>query len=332
MAEVLVPRSFHRRPFPLFFYFISFVLFSHLVAGQTYTNGRTFTDGLAIIDSPSPQNPGHAGSPISIAVDVSGSGAISSGSNLSTSYRSLEIYLVSAQMNMTVSSGGLLTNETGSTVKHLNWPIPACVQPGDYNLTFYESSYFNNQGIFTITPIPIPVSNPSPSGQCTNLNPVQAQPQSSQPLLQSPFLPGSAPGAASASGASSPPGASASASASASDSASRMVTVVNPASVTITLTLSDGILNLPTVTVTANPTPTTVVMLSIATVTETDQGTITTYTQTSTFTTVVTPTQADSNSSGFIPVNAGSHVTSLPPLCFLFGTWLSSVLLYSRMF
>ncbi|KAJ6509331.1 hypothetical protein C8R47DRAFT_19000 [Mycena vitilis] len=177
-------------------------LFSRLVAGQALNgtgqlvNGQFFTNGLAIIDSPPPLNPGHAGSPIPIAIDVSGdgklpSGASTPGSSLSTSYQLLEIYLVSSEtnINMTISSGpGLLTNETGSTVKHLNWQIPACTPAGTYNLTFYESSVSNGKGIFTITPIPIPISNTSPSGQCTNLNSLQAQPQSSNALVQSPFL------------------------------------------------------------------------------------------------------------------------------------------------
>lgn len=58
------------------------------------------------------------------------------GSGQATSYNSLELYLVSAteNLNLTVSNGtGLLTQEPGSTVKHLNWPIPTCVPSGSYN-------------------------------------------------------------------------------------------------------------------------------------------------------------------------------------------------------
>lgn len=84
---------------------------------------------------------------------------------MATRYNSLELYLVSAQMNinLTVSNGpGLLTQEPGSTVKHLNWPIPPCVPAGDYNVrstsvvwwtliellpqvTYYEGSTINSQ-------------------------------------------------------------------------------------------------------------------------------------------------------------------------------------------
>ncbi|KAF7339975.1 hypothetical protein MVEN_01915200 [Mycena venus] len=179
------------------FLLLTFVALFQNVTGQ-YINGQFFTQGLSIIDSPSPQNPGHAGSPIPIAIDVSGDGklpasATSNGSD-STRYELLEIYLVSAEtkINITVSAGpGLLANESGSTVKHVNWPIPTCIPAGNYNLTFYETSLFNNTGVFTITPIPIPISNASPSGQCTDLNTLQAQPQSSNPLTQSPFAPNS---------------------------------------------------------------------------------------------------------------------------------------------
>ncbi|KAF7339821.1 hypothetical protein MVEN_01898600 [Mycena venus] len=357
MLEVLAHRSF-RQPLLLFF-LTFFALLSQPVAGQ-YINGQTFTNGLSIIDSPSPNNPGHAGSSINIAIDVSGDGKLPSaaslpGSGYSTGFVSLEIYLVSSEtnINMTVSAGpALLTGEPGSTVKHLNWPIPTCIPAGNYNLTFYESSLFNSEGIFTITPIPIPISNPStpgapappgapsppgqqptPSGQptppgaCTdNLNLLQAQPQSSSPLPQSPFAPGS------------PISASATLSAvSSTPSPSRMVTIITGSPIlTLTITLSDGVLNLPTVTVTAQPTPTTVVLLSTSIVTETDQGTVTTFTQTNTVTsvTMVTPSsQPDNlnNSPGFIPVNAASSLTSSAPLCLIFASaW--TLLLYSRMF
>ncbi|KAF8213485.1 hypothetical protein K438DRAFT_1804063 [Mycena galopus ATCC 62051] len=193
------PSAFQRRSLLFLCTFVT--LFSHLVSTSVsaqYINGQMYTNGLAIIDAPAPQNPGHAGSSLPIAIDVSGDGKLpasaSSNSSDSTHFESLNIFLVSAQtnINMTVSEGPtLLLNESGSTVKHLNWIIPTCLEAGNYNLTFYETSIFNNQGFFTITPVPIPISNTSPSGQCTNLNTLQAQPQSSNPLTQSPFAPNS---------------------------------------------------------------------------------------------------------------------------------------------
>lgn len=73
---------------------------------------------------------------------ISGDGKLQSsaaipGSNLPTRFDGLEIFLVSSQtnVNITVSTGpGLLTQESGSTVKHLNWPIPTCISPGQYNV------------------------------------------------------------------------------------------------------------------------------------------------------------------------------------------------------
>ncbi|KAK7064392.1 hypothetical protein R3P38DRAFT_2824248 [Favolaschia claudopus] len=329
--EVLVHRSFLR--FRLLLCLV--VLFSTLVAGQSLINGQTFTNGLAIIDAPAPQNPGHAGSNINIALDVSGNGKLPASarlpnSGLPTGFGSLQIYLVSAQtnVNVTVSADpGFLSSEPGSTVKHLNWPIPTCIPAGDYNLTFYESSQFNGQGIFTITPIPIPISNPNPSGPCPdNLNALQAQPQSSNPLSESPFAPGSSLSASSSSPTST-----------VSSTPTRMVTVISGSPVlTLTLTLSDGVLNLPTVTVTSQPSPTTIVVVSTDIVTQTLAGTVTTFTQTSTLTTVVTPSSQPNNvnnSPGFFPVNAAPHSISSVPrmLCFLFGvSW--TLLLYSSIF
>ncbi|KAK7064558.1 hypothetical protein R3P38DRAFT_3250140 [Favolaschia claudopus] len=182
-----------------FFTFAALFFQLNHVAAEAYINGQFFTNGLAIIDSPAPQHPGHAGSPLPIAIEVSGDGKIpisasSNNSDASTRFELLEIYLVSsaANINITVSTGpALLANESGSTVKHVNWPIPTCIPAGDYNLTFYETSLFNNQNVFTITPIPIPISNTNPDGQCSNLNTLQSQPQSANPLTDSPFAPNS---------------------------------------------------------------------------------------------------------------------------------------------
>ncbi|KAJ7632163.1 hypothetical protein FB45DRAFT_1057301 [Roridomyces roridus] len=182
--------------------FLAFALLGVPLVAAQYINGQTFTSGLAIIDAPSPNNPGHAGSAINIAVDVSGDGKLAPaasvpGSSLSTRFDALEIYLVSdkTNINMTVSnSSDFLTGESGSTVKHLNFALPDCIQPGDYNLTFYETSHYNGDFVFTITPIPVPVSNTnSASADCNSsfLNPLQSQPQPDTRLSASPFAPNS---------------------------------------------------------------------------------------------------------------------------------------------
>ena len=78
---------------------------------------------------------------------ISGDGHLSQsasipGSGQSTRFDSLEVYLVSYQtsLNMTISQGtGLLTQESGSTVKHINWVIDPCISPGNYNVRISSS-------------------------------------------------------------------------------------------------------------------------------------------------------------------------------------------------
>lgn len=152
-------------------------------------NGQFFTKGLAINDAPAPGSPQHAGSNLVIAVDLSGDGKIDQsafipGSGEPTRYDSLEIYLVSSQtgLNFTVSNGtDLLTQEPGSTVKHLNWPLPSCMDAGTYNLTYYEGSHIQNEPFFSITSLIVEVDNPNKNSdisQCDSIsNDLQTQPQ-----------------------------------------------------------------------------------------------------------------------------------------------------------
>ncbi|KAJ3719748.1 hypothetical protein C8R42DRAFT_671653 [Lentinula raphanica] len=274
---------------------LSLIFLLGLVArttGQTYINGQTFTDGLAIIDAPSPGSPGHAGSTLPIAIDISGDGRLNSdasnpNSTASTHFSLLEIYLVSSEtsLNITVSNGtGLLTQEPGSTVKHLNWDVPTCVTAGSYNLTFYETSSINGQPQFIITPISVPIQNTNipttPCSQTANVtvNTLQTQPQPQNPLAQ-PIFPGGT--------------------LSSSESGSGFVT--------ITLT---GPLPYPmptTVTVTPSATPTTVIVISMTTETVTTTGPsgFITRTLTETAWSSAVAVTADANDSGFLPVNSG---------------------------
>ncbi|KAF7306740.1 hypothetical protein MIND_00465700 [Mycena indigotica] len=262
-----------------------------LSLASAFINGQTFTNGLAIVDAPSPNSPAHAGATLPIAVDVSGNGKLPAaarlpGSGLPTGFQSLTIFLVSAQTNANITvvdNSTFLTGESGSTVKHLNFVVPSCLKQGNYNLTFHEASVFNSGFVYAITPILVQVENPNPSGSCVDSNPLLPQPQPSIPLLESPFI--------------------------------------SPDLFTLTLTMSNGILNLPTVTVTSQATPTTVVVISETTVTRTDQGTPTTYTATSTLTTVVSVNK--DNRSGFVPINAANQFSpSIFGLCsFLLLYW-----------
>ncbi|KAJ3870049.1 hypothetical protein EV359DRAFT_76052 [Lentinula novae-zelandiae] len=261
-----------------------FGLILHVKAGQGFTNG------LSIIDAPSSGSPGHAGSVLPIAIDISGDGQLSSdasnpASTASTHFSLLEIYLVSSEtgLNITVSSGtGLLAQESGSTVKHINWPVPTCVTAGNYNLTLYETASINGQPHFTITPISIPIENANPSGvSCSQtasvtINPLQTQPQPQNSLTQSPF-----PGGISS-----------------SESGFVTITITGPLPYTLPTT----------VTVTPSATPTTVVVVSMTTETVTTTGPSGFITKTLTeiaWSSNVAVTAA-ANDSGFLPVNAGS--------------------------
>lgn len=84
----------------------------------------------------------HTGATQSVAIDISGDGHLpmdssGPGSSSPTHFDSLEIYLTSyaTSFNLTVSSGpNLLTQEPGSTVKHVNWLIDSCIPSGNYNV------------------------------------------------------------------------------------------------------------------------------------------------------------------------------------------------------
>jgi hypothetical protein len=183
------------RPFTLVS--LSFLIACFASVNGQLVNGQFFTQGLAISDAPAPASQHHTGGTLPIAIDVSGNGKLVQaasvpGSDLSTAFRSLDIYLVSAEtsVNLTVSSGPqLLQGEQGSTVKHLNWPIPSCLPQGAYNLTYYEGSRIDGQVYYSITPIPISIlSTTAPSSPCLGVTQPEAQPQASSPPAKSPFL------------------------------------------------------------------------------------------------------------------------------------------------
>ncbi|KAF9044862.1 hypothetical protein BDZ89DRAFT_1127886 [Hymenopellis radicata] len=141
-----------------------------LASGQ-YVNGQFFTYGLSIINAPSANSPGHAGSPLPISVEVSGDGKLAQMQD--TSLDLLEI---------------TWSHRTRIPISLLP-KAPTVFQPGNYNLTFYESSRINGESFFIITPITIPIENSQPSGTCTeNTNSLQEQPQAANAPGISPFL------------------------------------------------------------------------------------------------------------------------------------------------
>ncbi|PBK76959.1 hypothetical protein ARMSODRAFT_1079033 [Armillaria solidipes] len=271
----------HRRQlFSAAFTYALITLFA-LMHLQCAEAGQYFTSGLSIINSPSPNSPGHAGSTLPISIDVSEDGKLPDDSFFSL----LEIYLVSSEtnINLTVVSGtDFLSQESGS-VRHENFMIPTCIEAGNYNLTFYETSQIEGKPFFIITPIPLPIENSSPSGSaCTDgLNTLQGQPQVF----------------------SAPPEGSLSAGETSDSSVA--------ASPLSTITVSVGVsFTFPTtITVTPTQAPTTVVVVSesVTTIVTTDnhQSTVT---MTSTEIWSTTAVMQPSDLSGFVPVNDGHGI------------------------
>jgi hypothetical protein len=65
--------TFFSQHFQLAFITILFILTAHLsdASAQVLVNGQTFTNGLSIVDAPPPFSQFHAGSNISVAIEVS---------------------------------------------------------------------------------------------------------------------------------------------------------------------------------------------------------------------------------------------------------------------
>lgn len=258
-----------------------FALYPTVVLAQTLLNGQIYTNGLSIINSPALNSEHNAGGNIPISIEVSGNGklpfeALRPESGLDTAFEELNIFLVSSQTNtnLTVSSGPrLLTDEDGS-VRHLSYEIPDCIPAGQYNMTFYERSTLEDNPLYVITPIPIRIRNPSPSGErCTEgVNELQAQPQEDARAPRSPFLPG--------------------------ESAGDTSTAPLP---TVTLT---GGRQLPTPPASTDPSVTTVTMVIELPVTTTVVGGQTT-TATTTFTT--TAAMRSQDLGGFLPVTVNEN-------------------------
>ncbi|UPX09729.1 uncharacterized protein EKO05_0000412 [Ascochyta rabiei] len=145
-------------------------------------NGRIFTPGLAIIASPQPNTP-MGGDFLHIALDISGDGALpfppSSNPSASTRFHNVNLFLTSTTIdkNFTISNGttstpplsNILEQETGSTVKHVNFEWPLCLvgngkdakgtARGAYNISIHQSFRLNGSDFYTIFNLPIEVTN-----------------------------------------------------------------------------------------------------------------------------------------------------------------------------
>ncbi|KAI0670023.1 hypothetical protein C8Q78DRAFT_1038808 [Trametes maxima] len=324
-----------------------------VVAQPGAANGQT--QGLSIVDNPQPNAVINAGSNTDVSIEVFAT------ANASLGVDSLEVYLVSSQeqKNITVSSGPqLLTQEPGSTVKHIHFTVPSCLQTGTYNLTVYEASHFVADHYFAITPIPIQVrNNGNVSSSCNaTLNALQAQPQVSSPP-PSDLLPGGG-GTTSANGNSS---VTTTTPAPSSTSHGEIITVtagdgditipisdlpgtivVEPSggapTETMTLNESSGFITIfktvaPTATATLTEIisqPVTITLEETYISTSVAPGTTLQFTVTQTIlsTTEIVQTQASSpQQAGLLPINSGS-ASLLPPLLLVHGMLLALAFVY----
>ncbi|KIW23535.1 uncharacterized protein PV07_11726 [Cladophialophora immunda] len=179
-------------------------------ANFTIVNGQIYTPGLAIIDAPQPFTP-EGGDFLQVAIDISGDGRISQppySPGVETGILNITMFLFSyvTGLNLTISNGTsygwfsdsmeapefhcnsttsrgfrnagcgeIMAQESGSTVKHVNWAWPDCLvgdggqdsgsssDRGSYNVSIHQSFRINGTGYYTIFNLPIQVTNSIPN-------------------------------------------------------------------------------------------------------------------------------------------------------------------------
>ncbi|OAV99366.1 hypothetical protein PTTG_12187 [Puccinia triticina 1-1 BBBD Race 1] len=168
------------------------------------SGGQFFTPGLLIINGPAPDSKKPAGKKISISLEITGDGVLKpsntdAGTQLATAILSVEIYLVNREHNITISQGPqLMQGERGSSVKHMNFVIPECTPPGDYQVIFHELDRINGKQFYSIYSLPFHVLSPqekagtesvdaAEQSKCDKFTVPQAELRDSRPSKQ-PFV------------------------------------------------------------------------------------------------------------------------------------------------
>ncbi|RMZ69797.1 WD40 repeat [Pyrenophora seminiperda CCB06] len=146
-------------------------------------NGRVFTPGLGIILAPQPFTP-EGGDFLHVALDVSGDGKLPvPPRNIAdplTQVFNFTLFLTSTvmQKNFTISNvststppfANIMNQESGQTVKHINFEWPDCLvgnnndddgatARGDYNISIHQNYRLNGVDRYTIFNLPISVTN-----------------------------------------------------------------------------------------------------------------------------------------------------------------------------
>ncbi|KAF2640336.1 hypothetical protein P280DRAFT_470020 [Massarina eburnea CBS 473.64] len=146
-------------------------------------NGRIFTPGLGIILAPQPFTP-MGGDFLHIALDVSGDGKLpvppKTIDDPLTQVFNFTIFLTSnpLQKNFTISNittttppfANIMNQESGQTVKHINFEWPDCLvgdgkedfnttSRGDYNISIHQNFRLNGSTFYSIFNLPISITN-----------------------------------------------------------------------------------------------------------------------------------------------------------------------------
>ncbi|KAH6666027.1 hypothetical protein B0J14DRAFT_605146 [Halenospora varia] len=151
---------------------------------QTIINGQIYTPGIAIVDAPQPNTP-LGGDNLHVALDVTSNGQLQLPpypTNPTSAIYNITIFLSSytTGKNFTVSNGtasggnaslgAIMQQESGSTVKHVNWIWPDCLvgdgnptgsnsSRGLYNISIRQNFRLNGTDMYTIFDLPIKVTN-----------------------------------------------------------------------------------------------------------------------------------------------------------------------------
>ncbi|KAF2478205.1 uncharacterized protein BDR25DRAFT_276031 [Lindgomyces ingoldianus] len=146
-------------------------------------NGQILTPGLAILDAPQPFTP-MGGDFLHIAIDVSGNGKLPvpprAIDDPLTQFFNITLFLTSNVLlkNFTISNittstppfANIMDQESGQTVKHINFEWPDCLvgdgkedigttARGEYNISIHQNFRLNGSDHYSIFNLPISVTN-----------------------------------------------------------------------------------------------------------------------------------------------------------------------------
>ncbi|KAH9944492.1 uncharacterized protein BXZ73DRAFT_96980 [Epithele typhae] len=137
----------HRRLFLSFFLCLLLAILAPTASAQPAPNDPL----LATLDAPAANSVLTAGNVVDIGVNLP------KASDASVVYNSLEVYIVSAELDRDVTvltSADFLPLDPANPSKRVSWPVATCLPNGSYNLMLYESATMGTQN--TSAPRPSP--------------------------------------------------------------------------------------------------------------------------------------------------------------------------------